>query len=92
MCVILRYRFHVDDLAFLEDVERVWGAAQLKIRSEVASSNSQSKKIAEEISKLKSHIEEKNKQVGIWLPQRTDAHTQTHTHIHTDLTFLSDSL
>ena len=65
LCIICcRFNLHVADLSFLEGISRTLTSGQVRIKSEVAGSNTQSRKITDSISNLKSQLEEENVQVG----------------------------
>lgn len=54
-----RFKVHRADLSLLETVSRTLTSAQVRIKSEVAASNSQSKTISDHISKLRALLDKK---------------------------------
>ncbi len=54
-----RFKVHRADLSLLETVSRTLTSAQVKLKSEVAASNGQSKTISDHISKLKRLVDQK---------------------------------
>ncbi len=54
-----RFRVYRADLSLLETVSRTLTSAQVKIKSEVAASNGQSKTISDHVSKLKRLVDQK---------------------------------
>ena len=52
-----RFKFHLDDLSFLETISQTSTSAQVKIKSEVMSSNSQCASISDCISEVRRLVE-----------------------------------
>ena len=80
-----RFQIHFADMSFLEEVSRTLTSTQVKIKSEVATSNTQSREQFDLINKIRKMITEAQKQV--WNSLCILLHTYMHTclYIHVQL-------